>query len=72
MLSFPNGRLRRRHVDELERLDRYLSDEGRSARSQLCRLVQEKDDLDYQEKPPTTTASVEWHSRFQRSACFGS
>lgn len=45
----PNGRLRRRHLDDLERLDRYLSDDGRSARSQMCSLVRHKDDLDFQE-----------------------
>ena len=45
----PSGRLKRQHLEELERLDRYLSDEGRNARNQLCQLVQDKDDLDFHE-----------------------
>ncbi len=45
----PTGRLRRSHLESLERLDRYLGPDGRTARQELSRLVQEKDDLDYQE-----------------------
>ena len=44
----PSGRLRRKHIEALERLDRYLGEEGRSIRVEMCRLVRSKDDLDYQ------------------------
>ncbi len=44
----PTGRLRRQHLENLERLDRYLNSEGRASRNQMSALVQAKDDLDFQ------------------------
>ena len=48
-LLVPTGRIRRSHLDSLERLDRYLGPNGRTARQEMSQLVQEKDDLDFQE-----------------------
>ncbi len=45
----PNGRMRRLHLDSLERLDRYLGPDGRKARIEMSQLVQAKDDLDFQD-----------------------
>ena len=44
----PTGRLRRHHLENLERLDRYLNSDGRESRNQMSALVQAKDDLDFQ------------------------
>ena len=45
---FPSGNKRRLLLAELENLDRYLGDDGRVKRREMSRLVQAKDDLDFQ------------------------
>ena len=45
---FPTGNKRRTLLAELENLDRYLGDEGRKKRTDMSKLVQSKDDLDFQ------------------------
>ncbi len=44
----PSGSHRRRLLSELENVDRYLGDEGRTLRRKMSQLVQSKDDLDFQ------------------------
>jgi hypothetical protein len=44
----PNGRMRRRLLQELDQIVRYLGPEGRDSHASMSRLVREKDDLDFQ------------------------
>lgn len=44
----PTGGRRRRLLDGLKELDRYLEDEGRSTSGRFAFLVRKRDDLDYQ------------------------
>jgi len=44
----PNGRQRRELQHDLDQMVRYLGPEGRSSQATLSRLVEEKDDLDFQ------------------------
>ncbi len=44
----PTGTLRRRLLAGLEGIDRYVNDTGREQRRELSRLVQARDDLDFQ------------------------
>jgi hypothetical protein len=44
----PNGILRRQLLRELGGLERYLADPGNHSRLLIARMIQEKDDLDYQ------------------------
>lgn len=47
-LAFPTGRLRRNLMLELRHLDRYLAVDQRNAARDLGRLIQDRDDMDYQ------------------------
>lgn len=44
----PTGSKRRRLMSDLENVDRYLGEEGRTQRRKMSSLVQAKDDLDFQ------------------------
>ncbi|MCY2983921.1 MAG: hypothetical protein NTY15_09815 [Planctomycetota bacterium] len=44
----PSGGKRRKMLDDLDNIDRYLSDEGRTQRRVMSVLVRAKDDLDFQ------------------------
>lgn len=44
----PSGGKRRKLLDDLESIDRYLSEEGRTQRRAMSVLVSSKDDLDFQ------------------------
>ena len=44
----PSGGKRRKLLDDLESIDRYLSEEGQTQRKAMSVLVQSKDDLDFQ------------------------
>jgi hypothetical protein len=45
---WPTGATRRRLLIELDNVDRYLDESGRSLRENLCDMVRAKDDLDFQ------------------------
>jgi len=44
----PSGGKRRKLLDDLENIDRYLGEEGRTQRRAMSVLVRTKDDLDFQ------------------------
>jgi hypothetical protein len=44
----PSGGKRRKMLDDLDNIDRYLSEEGRTLRRAMSDLVRSKDDLDFQ------------------------